>query len=68
MAKPDTTRSPPANPAMMVATPKVMRKGERAKPVASTTATPKATSSSSAALVCHRPCSPRMGHTVRHSV
>ncbi len=56
-ARPDTTRRPPANPAMMVATPRVMRKGERANPVASTTATPTATSRSSAAVVCHRPCS-----------
>ena len=65
MASPDTTRRPPANPAMTVATPRVMRKGERANPVASTTATPTATSRSSAAVVCHRRCSPPMGHTVR---
>ncbi len=68
MANPDTTRRPPANPAMTVATPRVMRNGERANPVASTTATPTATSRSSAMLVCHRPCSPPMGHTVRHKV
>ena len=61
MARPDTTRRPPANPAMTVATPRVMRKGERANPVASTTATPTATSRSSAAVVCQRPCSPPDG-------
>ncbi len=67
-ANPDTTRRPPANPAMTVATPRVMRKGERANPVASTTATPIVTSRSSAAVVCHRCCSPPMGHTVRPRV
>ena len=66
-AMPETTGSPPANPAMAVATPRVRRYGECSKPVASTTATPTATSSSRAALTRHNPCSCPMGLTVRHS-